>query len=161
MIRLLTGAGSYAADMETRGSVSARPVGSVASLSRRWIGDRRGLWLSRGKQAVAALVLVNAAYFTGSASPAAASATPVQVDTTVTASEAASPGDLERALGARLATEYTGAVPAGDVESLVRGVGRQLRREASPPERLLHTTEAVCRRALTDFLARGVPLPAT
>ncbi len=65
----------------------------------------------------------------------------------------------EMLLSARLATEYAGAVPAASVESLVRGVSRQLRRDASPPERLLRTTEAVCRRALTDFLARGVRLP--
>ncbi len=67
--------------------------------------------------------------------------------------------DAERALGARLALGYAGAVSAADVEALVREVGRQLREDASPSDQLLQTTEAVSRRALTDFLTRGTPLP--
>ena len=67
--------------------------------------------------------------------------------------------DAERALGARLALGYAGAVPAADVEALVQEVRRQLREDASPSDRLLQTTEAVSRCALTEFLTRGTPLP--
>ncbi|MGB3829199.1 MAG: hypothetical protein WA962_10530 [Ornithinimicrobium sp.] len=67
--------------------------------------------------------------------------------------------DAERALGARLALGYAGAVPADDVEALVREVRRQLREDASPSDQLLQTTEAVSRSALTEFLTRGTPLP--
>ena len=67
--------------------------------------------------------------------------------------------DAEWALGARLALGYAGAVPAADVEALVREVSRRLHESASPSDQLLQTTEAVSRRALTDFLTRGTPLP--
>ena len=62
------------------------------------------------------------------------------------------------ALGAHLAVEYAGAVPSIQVEALVRRVTAELTRAASPPDRLLHTTEAVCRSRLTDHLARGTDL---
>ncbi len=54
--------------------------------------------------------------------------------------------DSERALGARLALGYTGAVPATDDEALVREMSRQLREDASPGDPLLQTTEAASRR---------------
>ncbi len=106
-----------------------------------------------------ALALVASTIFAGPVSSAAAVASSSPVRVVVGGQEATESGDAERALGARLAAEYAGAVPAADVESLVRGVSRQLRRDASPADLLLHTTEAVSRRALTDFLARGVLLP--
>lgn len=103
-----------------------------------------------------ALVLIGSGFFAGPA-PAAFAAPDRSLAAAPTTLVVTEP---ERALGAHLAVEYAGAVPAVDVESLVREVSRQLRQDSSPPARLLATTEAVCRRALTDYLARGVPLPS-
>lgn len=103
--------------------------------------------------------MVGSTFFAGPVASATAAAPPTPIRVLAGAPGSTVSSDAERALGARLATEYAGAVPAADVETLVRRVSRQLRRDASPPERLLRTAEAVCRRALTDYLARGVPLP--
>jgi hypothetical protein len=81
---------------------------------------------------------------------------------------APAPGLVEEAAGSTglaelaeaLSVEYTGAVPAGQVAATVHGVASQLRADAPAPALLLRTTEAASRRALTDHLARGVPLPA-
>ncbi|MGB7981368.1 MAG: hypothetical protein WCF36_11325 [Candidatus Nanopelagicales bacterium] len=123
--------------------------------------------MSGGKRAAAAVVLVSSALLAGPSSSAAAlapSAPGALAPSARSGLVAPTPGatasrDAELALGARLATEYAGAVPAGDVESLVRSVSHQLRRDAKLADRLPHAIEAVCRRALTDFLAVGVPLP--
>ncbi|ANH40471.1 hypothetical protein I601_4075 [Nocardioides dokdonensis FR1436] len=135
-----------------------RPAPTTPS---RLLSHRRG-WRERGKQAAVALALVGSALVAGPVAPATAVATPAPAPLVTAAPEPVRvpvvDRQAEQALGARLATEYAGAVQATDVERLVRRVVRQLRREASPPERLLHTAEAMCRRALTDFLARGVPL---
>ncbi|GAB2777076.1 hypothetical protein GCM10027020_33040 [Nocardioides salsibiostraticola] len=122
--------------------------------------DRIRGWASRSKQAAVAVVLVGSTLFAGPVPTASAVSSPDPVRVMVAAPGAAVSSDAERALGARLAVEYSGAVPAADVESLVRRVSRRLRKDASPPERLLSTAEAICRRALTDYLARGVLLPA-
>ncbi len=117
--------------------------------------------MSRGRQAVVALAFVASTLFAGPASPAVALTSPSSVGTLVGAGESTGSVDEERGLGARLAVEYAGAVPAPDVESLVRAVGSRLRRDESPADLLPHTTEAVSRRALTDHLARGAPLPVS
>lgn len=121
-------------------------------------------WTARSKQGVVALVLVGSAVFAGPVPDAAAEA-PGRVTSTATTFDTGgertdeNDNDGEQALGALLAVEYAGAVAAPDVEALVCRVARRLRLDASPPELLLRTTEAVCRRALTDFLARRVALP--
>lgn len=132
-------------------SIRSPRAASAAGRTRRW--------RARSKQVVAAFVLVASTSFVGLASPADAIVSPVTPHRLASRLEAAVPSDAERALGARLAMQYSGAVPAADVELLVRRVGLRLRAEASPSQRLLRTTEAVARRALTDYLARGVPLP--
>ena len=106
------------------------------------------------------MVLVGSTLFAGPVPVASAESSPDPVRAMVAAPGSAVSSEAERALGARLAVEYAGAVPAADVESLVRRVSRRLSKQASPPERLVQTTEAICRRALTDYLARGVLLPA-
>lgn len=115
--------------------------------------------MSGANRAAAAFILAASSILAGPISSAAALAATEPAGVAATAPEATESRDAERALGARLATEYAGAVPADDVESLVRGVSRQLRRNAKLADRLPSGIEAVCRRALTDFLAVGVPLP--
>ncbi len=116
--------------------------------------------MARGRGAAAVLVLlVAAATAAGPASPAAGGTSTTAQHTVVAAPATTGLSDAEQALGARLALGYAGAVPAADVEALVRQVGHQLRENASPRSQLLHTTEAISRRALTDFLTRGTPLP--
>ncbi len=130
------------------------------SPTREVVAQRMRALNKRTRLSAVALVLVGSTFFAGplpGANAAQASPTPVRV--MVAPDTAAVTSDAERALVARLAVEYAGAVPAADVKSLVRGVSRRLRQESSPPERLLRTVEAVCRRALTDYLARGVLLP--
>lgn len=136
------------------------PRTSPASQPRRAVRDRLRGWSATGKRAVVTFVLVGSALFAGQAPSATAAPAPLAPVRMVlpTPGPSAETDEL-RQLGARLALEYAGAVRAADVESLVRAVSRQLREVSSPPDRLLRTTEAVCRRALTDFLARGVPLP--
>ncbi|WP_299444224.1 hypothetical protein [uncultured Phycicoccus sp.] len=104
-------------------------------------------------------MLVVSALVTGPAASASAEASATAQQTLVLPPAATGLSDAERALGARLALGYAGAVPAADVEALVREVSRHLRENASPEDQLLQTTEAVSRRALTDFLTRGTPLP--
>ncbi len=128
------------------------------SASRRVLSNGLRAGLFRGKQAAAALVLLGSVLVAGPDTSAAAAAPPVSMRPTVTAPDSSVTIGSERVLAARLAVEYAGAVPAVEVESLVHGVSRQLRRDASPPERLLRTVEAVCRSALTDHLARGTRL---
>ncbi len=113
----------------------------------------------RGKAVAAALVLAASALFAGPAAEATAQASQSRTHQLVEAPGAVEQRDAERALGARLALGYAGAVPAADVEALVREVSRRLRQDASPSNQLPDTTEAVARRALTDFLTRGTPLP--
>ena len=62
-------------------------------------------------------------------------------------------------LAQALQVEYAGAVPAEEVSALVRGVAARLEADGPGARLLLRTTEAASRRALTDHLARGVPLP--
>lgn len=121
--------------------------------------DRVRGWSTRAKQSAVALLLVGSTFFAGIGPSIAAAASPALDRAVGTAPESAMASDAEQALGGRLALEYAGAVPAAEVKALVGRVSRRLRRDSSPPERLLHTAEAVCRRALTDYLARGVPLP--
>ncbi len=111
------------------------------------------------KRAAAALVLVASTLFAGPPSSAAPLAPSEPAGLAATAPGATASRDAEQALSARLATEYAGAVPAPDVESLVRGVSQELRGSTTLADRLPYAIEAVCRRALTDFLAVGVPLP--
>ncbi|QYJ02649.1 hypothetical protein KUV85_09875 [Nocardioides panacisoli] len=110
-------------------------------------------WRTRGRRAAAALALTAATLVAGAA-PSSALAPDGAL-----AAPAASESTGEESLRARLTAEYAGAVPAADVASLVAGVTDRLQQDASPTERLLRTAEAICRRALTDHLARGVPLP--
>lgn len=147
-------------------TLTRRPPGSPSegglehSGSHRAVADRLSVWTARSKRTAVAFVLVGSAFFAGPVPVATAGGTgSYSGNGTVAAPEANDSSDAERTLGERLAVEYAGAVPAADVESLVRRVSRQLRREASPPERLLGTSEAICRRALTDYLARRVQLP--
>ena len=128
---------------------------------RRGAAHHSQAWIASGKQAAVALALVGSTVFAGPVPQAAAAPSAPSSDrlASSTTPDAADENEGEQALGALLATEYAGAVTAPDVEALVRRVGHRLRQDASPPERLLRTTEAVSRRALTDFLARRVALP--
>ena len=95
----------------------------------------------------------------GATAPAASSASgPATAVATATRTVGVS-AEAEQALVDRLTVEYVGAVGSDDVDTLVAAVLRDLRAAASPAEHLLRTTEAVCRRALTDYLARGTLLP--
>ncbi|MGB7819522.1 MAG: hypothetical protein WBL35_12440 [Ornithinibacter sp.] len=129
------------------------------STSRRRVPTRLGTLVPRGRSAAASLALVTSALVAGPASGASAAESATLERTVVVASASTELRDAESALGARLALGYAGAVPAADVEALVREVSRQLHESASPSDQLLQTTEAVSRRALTDFLTRGTPLP--
>lgn len=139
---------------------TSRSGGQPRSHARPVAADRPLRWRWRLRQAAVALVLVGSTVFTGPTPSASAAITaPDPVRVLVATPDASVSNDADRILGARLAVEYAGAVPARDVESLVRRVSRRLRVEGSPSERLLGTCEAICRRALTDYLARGVVLP--
>lgn len=107
-----------------------------------------------------ALVLAASTLVAGPAASAGAGTSPTSERLVVEAPGTTGLLDAERELAARLALGYAGAVSTADVESLVRQVSRRLREEASPSDQLSQTTEAVSRRALTDFLTRGTPLPA-
>ncbi len=114
---------------------------------------------ARGKRAAVARVLAPSVLVAGPAAPSTAAESPAAAYQVAEVAGALGLVDTERVLGARLASGYSGAVPAADVESLVQEVGRRLREEGSPASQLADTTEAVSRLALTDFLTRGTPLP--
>ena len=124
--------------------------------------DARPRWRTRATHWIRAGIVTAAVLGASflSAGPAPAGTGP-SITTQMRAAAAVS-GSLhwreETALGCILATEYVGAVPPAEVDSLVHRVAVRLRREGSPDERLTRTTEAVCRRALTDHLARSAGL---
>lgn len=138
-------------------SQSAAP--RLTSMWHRTLRNRLDALVPRGKKAAAALVLVVSTLVAGPASSASAGAWAGSERMVVEAPADSGLRDAERALGARLALGYAGAVSAADAEALVREVRRQLCENALPSDQLLQTTEAVSRRALTEFLARGTPLP--
>ncbi|MGB3764540.1 MAG: hypothetical protein WA966_15100 [Ornithinimicrobium sp.] len=135
------------------------PVGSPSpARSRRTATRRWGLLADRGRRAAAALVLIASALVAGPDSSAGAQSL-ADPGLMVLEASARTLGDAERAIGERLALGYAGVVSAADVEALVRAVSRQQLANAFLGDQHLHTTEAVSRRALTDFLTRGTPLP--
>ncbi|MGB7450266.1 MAG: hypothetical protein WA892_14230 [Ornithinimicrobium sp.] len=106
-----------------------------------------------------ALVLFVFAFVSSAASSATALASTTVAQSAIGALETADPHHAERALTDRLTAGYAGAVPAADVRALLSAVSVRLRDEPWASDDLLNTTEAVSRRALTDFLTRGTPLP--
>ncbi len=146
-------------DVHRRSAPSPSAAPPAPSTSRRTVRNRLGALAPRGKRVATALVLVASALVESPASSATAATSATSEPLVVVAPETTGLRDAERALGARLALGYAGAVPAADVEALVREVSLELRADASPSHQLLQTTEAVSRRALTDFLTRGTPLP--
>ena len=116
-------------------------------------------WLRSSRSAAVAVVLIGATLVSTPAPAGAESAPQTPLRVTGASSSPASWSE-QRMLGRSLATEYAGAVPAVEVRALVLRVTAQLQREASPSEHLMRTVEAVCRRALTDYLARGTSLTA-
>jgi len=146
-------------DSRRRPSPGPSATGVTPSTSVRTARTPLGTLVPRGRSAAAGFALVASALVSGPASGAGAAESATLEPTVVVASASTELRDAEWALGARLALGYAGAVPAADVEALVREVSRQLHESASPSDQLLQTTEAVSRRALTDFLTRGTPLP--
>ena len=120
------------------------------------VAGRLRVLSQRGKRAAVTAALVGATLIAGPL-PAAEATTTAPATSLLDGDRVSAKQEDELAAG--LAAEYIGAVPAADVTGLVHRVSRQLRADGSPPRLLLRTTEAVSRRALTDHLARGVPLP--
>lgn len=121
------------------------------------LSDRLRTWAWKGRRTAVAFVLAGAIFVSGPAASATGNAAaPTQVRSGASAPRDTTADDTEAALGARLAMGYAGAVPSTQVRVLVHRVITELIRDASPPARLLQTAEAVCRRELTDHLARGL-----
>lgn len=138
-----------------------RRVGHGAPARLGWrrvaAGGRRRWPVPSPRRAAAAIALIASTIVAGPADSTAADAPGLGALTT---DESAHPYRAEQALTARLAAGYAGAVPAADVEALLLAVSVRLRAEPRTAEaHLLDTAEAVSRRALTDFLTRGTPLP--
>ncbi|MEP7739044.1 hypothetical protein ABKW28_15430 [Nocardioides sp. 31GB23] len=131
-----------------------RPTRSVR------VRDRAGEVSRRGRRAAATVLLVGATLLAGPL-PAAGAATPATAPGLVAGDvsrDGAAGSDVVE-LAEALQVEYAGAVPAEEVSALVRGVAARLEIDGPGAGLLLRTTEAASRRALTDHLARGVPLP--
>lgn len=130
-----------------------RPTRSVR------VRDRAGEVSRRGRRAAATVLLVGATLLAGPLP--AAGATPATAPGLVAGDvsrDGAAGSDVVE-LAEALQVEYAGAVPAEEVSALVRAVAARLETDGPGAGLLLRTTEAASRRALTDHLGRGVPLP--